>query len=228
MTLASRKEASQEPFLTRCDNAPTSVAAHSLYEQADPFSVAEPEGLLRLEGARYQALDAHRTRVSGARWEEASRLRVKIEGSLLEGERSVLIAGSADPNVIDRIDAILAAVETTTRSLFTRSFRLFPRVYGRGAVSLPPWRHPLNTPAEIFILVECVAEDHDTAIGALTVFKQYLLHHGFPGRLSTGGNIAFPLTPPELTAAAAYRFSLYHLMEVDDLAKLFPVDFENS
>ena len=205
---------------------PTSVAAHSLYEQADPFSVAEPEGLLRLEDARYEALDAHRTRVSGARWEQARSLRVKIEGSLLEGQRSVLLAGSADPNVIDRIDSILAAVERTTRSLFPRPFRLFPRVYGRGAVSLSPRAGALETPSEIFILIECVAEEQDTAIGALTIFKQYLLHHGFAGRLSTGGNIAFPLTPPELNAGAAYRFSLYHLMEVDDLSPLFPVEFE--
>lgn len=205
---------------------PTSVAAHSLYEQADPFSVAEPEGVLHLDDARYEALDAHRTRVSGAEWEKASRLRVKVEGALLEGQRAVLIASSVDPHVIDRIETILAAVETTTRSLFTKPFRLFPRVYGRGATALTSRQRSLETPGEIFILIECVADDHETAIGALTVFKQYLLHHGFAGRLSTGGNIAFPLTPPELNAGAAYRFSLYHLMEVDDLAGLFPVETE--
>jgi hypothetical protein len=205
---------------------PVSVAAHSLYEQADPFSVAEPEGVLRLEGARYEALDAHRARVGGARWEEASRLRVKTEGALLEGQRAVLLAGSADPQFIDRVDEILIAVEATTRGLFPRPFRLFPRIYGRQAVSLWPRGKTDKAPDEIFIMVECVAEDHDSAIGALTVFKQYLLHHGFAGRLSTGGNIAFPITPPELTASAAYRFSLYHLMEVDDLASLFPVEFE--
>ena len=58
------------------------------------------------------------------------------------------------------------------------------------------------------------------------MFKQYLLHHGFTGRLSTGGNIAFPITPPELRAGAAYRFSLYHLMDVDDLVSLFPIQLE--
>lgn len=205
---------------------PTSVAAHSLYEQADPFSVAEPDGILHLDDARYEALDAHRTRVSGAQWEKASQLRVKIEGALLEGQRSVLMAGSADPLVIDRIEPILAAVETTTRNLFQKPFRLFPRVYGRGAISLSP-RRGLERPGEVFILVECVADEQSTAIGALTVFKQYLLHHGFAGRLSTGGNIAFPITPPELSAAEAYQFSLYHLMEVDDLAGLFPIQFED-
>ena len=29
--------------------------------------------------------------------------------------------------------------------------------------------------------------------------KQYLLHHGYPGRLSTAGNLAFPFTPPEVS-----------------------------
>ena len=53
-----------------------------------------------------------------------------------------------------------------------------------------------------------------------------LLHHGFPGRLSTGGNIAFPFTPPALAAGTACRFTLYHVMPVDDLASLFPVSME--
>ena len=36
---------------------PTSVAAHSLYEQADPYSVIEPEGRVDLRDAHYAALD---------------------------------------------------------------------------------------------------------------------------------------------------------------------------
>ena len=56
-----------------------------------------------------------------------------------------------------------------------------------------------------------------------TVFKQFTLHHGFPGRISTGGNLAFPFTPPEVVTGPAYRFSAYHVMETDDLPGLFPV-----
>jgi len=205
---------------------PTSVAAHSLYEQADPFSVAEPEGVLRLEGAGYQVVDAHRTRAWGATWETVSRARVKVEGALKEGERAVLLAGSADPQFIGNVREILRIVEATTRDLFPHNFRLFPRIYGADGVSLWQRNRDSECPKEVFVLVECIATDRSTAVGALTVFKQYLLHHGFLGRLSTGGNIAFPLTPPELVAGAAYRFSLYHLMEVDDLAELFPIVFE--
>src|SRR5258707_642891 len=57
--------------------------------------------------------------------------------------------------------------------------------------------------------------------------KQYLLHHGFPGRLSTTGNVAFPFTPPELAGTTAYRFCVYHVMDVDALAPLFPVTVED-
>jgi len=55
-----------------------------------------------------------------------------------------------------------------------------------------------------------------------TVFKQYLLHHGFPGRISTGGNLAFPFTPPEVVAGTAYRFSVYHVMKSTRSSRCFP------
>src|SRR4029079_19293920 len=50
---------------------PVSVAAHSLYEQADPYTVYEPEGRLDLSAAEYAAVDDKRCRVSGARWHES-------------------------------------------------------------------------------------------------------------------------------------------------------------
>lgn len=206
---------------------PVSVAAHALYEQADPFTVAEPEGTLHLEAATYNAVDPHRTRVAGATWAPATRPRVKIEGALHLGERAVLVAAAADPRFLAGVDGILAAVEATTRALVPGEYRFFPRVYGGHGVSLWPRQVAGPVPAEAAIIVECVAGTAEAARGALSVFRQYLLHHGFPGRLPTGGNLAFPLTPPELDAGSAYRFSLYHLMEVEALAPLFPVTLED-
>jgi hypothetical protein len=202
---------------------PLSVAAHALYEQGDPYMVAEPEGVLHLDTAQYEAVDGHRTRVFGARWEQTSRFRVKIEGAQLVGHRVVLLAASADPEFIARLPAILETVEATTRTLFGGAFTLYPRVYGAGGVSL---FGGAGGSGEVFILTECVAETLEIAKGALGTFKQYLLHHGFEGRLSTGGNIAFPLTPPELDAGPSFRFSLYHLLDVAALAPLFPVRVE--
>jgi hypothetical protein len=53
-----------------------------------------------------------------------------------------------------------------------------------------------------------------------------LLHHGYEGRLSTGGNLAFPFTPPEVSIGPAYRFNIYHLMRTADLVGLFPLEIE--
>jgi len=203
---------------------PLSVAAHVLYEQDDPFSVSEPEGKLLLRDAQYEAVDQHRTRCFGAQYEEAIKFRIKIEGAQRLGARAVMLAGSADPVVIEKIDEILRDVETMTRSLYPHPFQLYPRVYGRRGV--PLFEGGMREAEEIFILVECVAATAEIAKGAMLSFKQYCLHHGFAGRLSTGGNLAFPITPPELDAGDAYRFSLYHLMDVDRPDDLFPITLE--
>ena len=181
---------------------PVSVAAHSLYEQADPFSVVEPEGILSLHHAEYVAVDAHRTRVSGASWQPAARLRLKVEGATFEGYRSVLAAASADPGFIASLDTILKEVEAAVRALISKQFRLFPRIYGTGGVSLWPAAAPSSTPPEIFLLLECVADTEALSRAVLISFKQHLLHHGFPGRICTGGNLAFPITPPEIGRAS--------------------------
>jgi len=208
---------------------PMSVAAHSLYEQSDPYIVHEPEGTLDVQNARYEQIDEHRTRVSGAVWRPAQRLSVKIEGATRVGERAVLLAGSADPRVIANIRDILAGVEKTVRELAPPvgpvPYQLHYRVYGLDGVF--EWGvAPAVPPREIFVMVECIAATADEAKGVVAVYKQYFLHHGFPGRLSTGGNLAFPFTPPEVSAGTAYRFSAYHVMEVDALEPLFPVTVE--
>lgn len=209
---------------------PMSVAAHALYEQGDPYRVYEPEGTLHLDTARYEALDEHRCRISGARWEPATRLTVKIEGAARVGERALLLAGCADPRAISAVRDILPAVEKTVRGLVAQSvtvpYTLHYRVYGLDGVVA--WTEPPGQlPREVFILVECIAQTAEAAKTVVTVFKQFLLHHGFPGRISTGGNLAFPFTPPEVLAGTAYRFNIYHVMEVDDLAELFPLTVED-
>ncbi|HWI15819.1 MAG TPA: acyclic terpene utilization AtuA family protein, partial [Burkholderiales bacterium] len=208
---------------------PMSVAAHSLYEQGDPYRVIEPEGMLDTEQAHYEAVDEHRCRVTGARWTDAKQYTVKLEGAALVGQRAVLLAGCADPKAIAAMKQILPAVEKTVRELVAGSvrgdFQLHHRVYGIDGVF--SWNAPPETlPREVFVMVECIAPSAEDAKSVATVFKQYLLHHGFPGRISTGGNLAFPFTPPEVVSGPAYRFNVYHVMEVDALAPLFPVALE--
>ncbi len=211
---------------------PRSVAAHSLYEQADPFCVAEPDGVLHLDAAHYGAVDDRRVYVQGARWVEAQRKSVKIEGAERLGERVVLLASAADARFIKRIDALLIEVEDIARRLIPPKpqtpYQVHFRQYGLdGVVDWP--EPPSELPREMFLLGECVAESADEARNVLAVIRQHLLHYGFDGRISTGGNLAFPLTPAELDAGTAYRFNIYHVMQLDDAAEfktLFPVRLE--
>lgn len=209
---------------------PMSVAAHSLYEQGDPARIIEPAGMAMIDAAIYTALDDRRVRVEGARWVPAETLTIKLEGAAHLGERAVLLAGSADPRFIAGVGQILEDVKGVVAKLVSvpdeaPDYDLFFRVYGDNAVF--PWPNPPETPPrEIFILGECIAPTAARAMAVVKSTKQYLLHHGFPGRLSTSGNIAFPFTPPELSAGPAYRFNVYHLMEVGDLAPHFPVAVE--
>jgi len=206
---------------------PMSVAAHGLYEQADPLSVAEPEGVLHLQDSRFEAVDERRCRVSGGRWVPAKQFSVKIEGATRVGARAIMVAGSADPVFIEKADEIAASVEATIRELVPpkpdKPYTLYFRFYGLGVVGGQPVSRP---PEEVGVIVECIGEDEEEARAVAATAKQYLLHAPFPGRISTAGNLGFPFTPPELTAGDAYRFSVYHVMDVDDLAPLFPVGVE--
>ena len=212
--------------------SPMSVAAHTLYEQGDPYRVYEPEGTLHVDSARYDQVDAHRCRISGARWEPATQFTVKIEGAAKVGERALMLAGCADPRAIAAMKEILPAVEKTVRELTAKtvkeSFQVFHRVYGIDGVFNWPTM-PATMPREVFVMVEIIAQTAEAAKSVATVFKQFLLHHGFPGRISTGGNLAFPFTPPEVVTGPAYRFSAYHVMQVmegTDLPALFPLVVE--
>jgi hypothetical protein len=205
---------------------PVSVAAHSLYEQADPLAVQEPEGTLHVAEARFEALDERRVRVRGATWTPARQPTIKLEGAAWCGERAVTLAATADPSVIANRDLIAEGVRKLAAEILPgETYDLRFRAYGAGASGLYPGSAAaVPEPGEVFFLIECVATTADLAKAVVGVAKQAMLHFGFPGRLSTGGNLAFPFTPPEIGAGPAYRFGIYHVAECDDLAAAFPVE----
>jgi hypothetical protein len=208
---------------------PASVAAHSLYEQADPYEIREPSGRANLSQVTYRAIDERRTRVEGATFEPADRMSLKLEGASMIGYRALLMAGAADPHFIARHAEIFAAVARVVRDLVcedkAEDYRLSFRLFGVDGVRA--WAEPpTQMPREAFVMGECIAPTPERAEEVVRTTKQYLLHHGYEGRLSTAGNLAFPFTPPELVVGEAYRFNVYHLMDIEDMSRLFPVERE--
>lgn len=211
--------------------SPESVAAHTMYEQNNPLILYEPEGEVDMSNAWFEQVDRQTVRVGGSRFMPTRRLRIKLEGARRVGFRAFTIAGIRDQNIIANLDVIQASVTRTVQSLLEgvddASYKLGFRYYGRDAVLGPmePERH--IAPREVGAMIEVVADTQKLADYVLSLARSSFLHCPFDGRKTTAGNLAFAASPSDVSAGAIYEFSVYHLMDVDDQLKLFPMDWEN-
>lgn len=211
----------------RC--TPTSVAAHSLYEQADPFEVVEPGGRLDMTSSRYEAVDERVTRVSGSRWIPETPYTVKLEGAALVGYRAFSMGGVRDPILIEQLEAVSVAVETTIREVLASEidpsgYQIRFRLYGRNGVlgDFEPVREADGH--EAFVLIDVIGDSQEIANAVCGAAKQYFLHASYAGILGTGGNLAIPFGPDVHEGGPAYRFNIYDIVEVDDPYELFPME----
>jgi hypothetical protein len=113
--------------------------------------------------------------------------------------------------MISIMPSALLEVSERVRKLVPGEWTMVPHLYGQGAVrQLAQAKRSLH---EIGLVIEFLAPHAAMAKTAAAVFKQNLLHFGFAGRLTTGGNLAFAFTPSEIDANECYQFVLYHLLE---------------
>lgn len=205
-----------------------SVAAHTLYEKTDPYLLPGPGGVLDLKETGFTQVSERRVAVTGSRFRPDQRTTVKVEGCRLVGYRVVSIAGARDPRFIASLEEILAGVRERTADNFrteTAGYRLVFHIYGRDGVMGPQEPHP-QAGHEVGIVMEAVADTPEMAEAVLGFARSTLLHYGFPGRLSTAGNLAFPYSPSDFRVGEAYEFSVHHLVALKDHRELFPVSFE--
>jgi hypothetical protein len=204
----------------------TSVAAHSLYEKTNPYALPGPGGVLDLTRTVFHQENARTVRVSGSRFLPAEGYTVKLEAARRVGYRTVSIAGARDPIFIANVDEIVKAVRGRVEDNFSHvpadEYRLLFHLYGKNGVmgELEPRD---DTGHELGIVIESVAESQDLANTICGFARSTMLHHGYPGRISTAGNLAFPYSPSDFKGGEVYRFSLYHLLAVPDPRELFPV-----
>ena len=224
----------QDHFLVRPLNevracTVASVSAHTLYEKSDPYRLPGPGGLLDLTQTRFDQVDERTVRVSGSR-HVATPYAVKVEGAALTGYRTLSIAGVRDPIFIGQLDAIVASVKERLRDNFADlsddAYVLIVRAYGRDGVmgELEPQR--ARPSHELGLVIEVVARSQDLANTICGFVRSTLLHFGYPGRVSTAGNLAFPHSPSDVKAGAVYRFSVYHLLPTNDPLALVRSRFE--
>ncbi len=204
-----------------------SVAAHTLYEKSDPYVLPGPGGALNLKATQFRPLSEGRVEVTGTRFQPDDTYRVKLEAAARIGYRTVSIAGVRDPMMIERLDEILNSVRDYVGSQMENAcaYSLLFHCYGKNGVM--GGREPVSTAGhEIGLVIEAVADTQEDAANVCALARSTLLHYGYPGRVSTAGNLAFPYSPSDFNAGEVYRFSIHHLMTVDDPNGLFPVVWE--
>ncbi len=208
----------------------TSVAAHTLYEKEDPYKLQGPGGYIDLTQANFTQLDESKVKISGSRFVEDKPYKIKLEGARLVGYRTISIAGVRDPIMISELDNIIEKVKQVVSENFAdlpiNDYQLFFKLYGRDGVmgDLEPVKDIHSH--EIGIIIEAVAKTQDLASTICSFARSNMLHFGYSGRVATAGNLAFPYSPSDFKAGEVYEFSLHHLIEVADPAKLFPVHIE--
>lgn len=207
---------------------PESVAAHTMYEQGNPFLIYEPDGVIDVRDADFRQIDRQTVRVSGSRFAPTNSLRIKLEGARRVGARAFTIAGVRDPNAIANLDFIEGEVRASVRrnldsAVQAADYQLHFRWYGRDAV-LGELEHAERAPHEVGALIEAIAPTQALANHVLSMARSSCLHCHFPGRKATAGNLAFPFSPSDYEGGDVYEFSVYHLMQVDDENALFPIE----
>ncbi|KAL2882105.1 hypothetical protein SGCOL_002367 [Colletotrichum sp. CLE4] len=210
----------------RC--TPLSVAAHTLYEKTRPDRLPGPGGVLNLDNAKYEQVTPKTCRVSGARF-ETTPYQVKLEGVTHLGYRTIFIGGIRDPILIDQIDDFLERVRKYSQNLFpeldkTEQCRLLYHVYGKNGV-MGPLEPVQGRPHEIAVLGEVVAPTSELSQTIANNVRASILHFAYPDQVATTGNFASPLSPHEQDAGAVFKFSLYHLVDLDggEESSIFPV-----
>ena len=220
-----------KPFGQGLRCTPQSVAAHSLYENVDPFHFTENSGIVDITEATYEAVDPITVRVANSHFQPVDPYTVKLEGAELLGYQSVIIGGIRDPFLLRQLDRWLAHVrmyieETIARVLGDQAakeddYHLMFHVYGRDGVmgSLEPNRAAV--PKEVGIVLEVTATTQQLATTIAKLSRQPLLHYPIAEWHGATTTFACLYNPAYIERGAVYRFNLHHVIIPHSPLELF-------
>jgi len=216
----------------RC--TPQSVAAHTLYENADPYHLVESGGVVDTTAAKYEATSDRAVRVSGARFIPSEKYTVKIEGAALAGYRSIVVAGIRDPLVLRQLEPFLSSLRTVVERKIEDSLKLSRdaytlqfRIYGSNGSLGRAEPCPQVEGHEVGLIIDVVAPSQSLAADILPIVWHTGLHHPIPEQQGLISNLAFPFSPPGADMGPVYRFCANHVWQLDDPCKPFRMVIEH-
>ena len=221
-----------EPLDPKARLTPVSVAAHTLYENANPFLLTEPSGIIDTEQATYEALTDRSVRVRGSLFRPAETYTVKLEGAQLAGYQTIAIGGIRDPYIIRALDGLLPMAHENFSARVAElygdvigpgDYEIGFRVYGRDAVmgvlEPDPGLDPI--PKEVGILITVTAPTQELATNIASFVSHRSAHLPIPEYQGLVSSIAYPFSPPEIERGAVYRFTLNHVLAPDSPLEMF-------
>lgn len=219
---------------TRC--TPESVISHSLYENPDPYLTPEPAGTLDATGAWYQQeQDGISVRIGGSTFRPASRYTVRLEGVQLAGYRSLVLGAIRDTVLLRQLDGFCSALREKWARRVTETFpdekgdgsgathSLILRLFGANAAMGD--REPDTFRGhEVGMVLEAVARTQERARTLVSIGQNLVFHAPVQGWSGQVSNLAFPYSPAVLDAGAVYRFSMNHVIQLEDPRSPFPIE----
>lgn len=201
-----------------CD--PYTVSAHMLYENADPFRLTEPGGVLDVSDAHYEALDARVVRVTGSRF-EARPYTMKLEGAAAGAWQTIMLVGIRDPKVLAQIDRL---VEQMHAVMIGRVAKTMGEVPGGYSISLRPYGwsavagRPLQSatsPSEVGLLFVATAASQELATQIAKTCNPIFFHMPLNPEQELP-SYGFPFSPAEVERGQVYEFLLNHVVAIDE------------
>jgi hypothetical protein len=195
-----------------------SVAAHTLYETADPYRLIMPSGVLDARAATYDAVDERRVRVRGGSWTPSADYTVKLEGAAPVGFLSSFWGSMRDPVILGQLPSWCAALREQVggrlQGTWGDRFRLDIKVYGaNGTIGEPTDA----VPREAVVVVDVVGDTQEEASGMARAAYDVELHWPVPvWRAGSITSIAHPYSAPVVDRGPVFRFTLNHQMVLAD------------
>jgi len=213
----------------RC--TPQSIASHTLYENADPFRLVEPSGVLGTLETRYTAVDDRTVNVSGSSFDPAARYGVKIEGARLAGYSTIVIGAIRDPLIIRQLDSWLDRLDDNLRERLRSTvgdgprYQIVVRVYGRNGVMGVLEPRNVAEGHEVTLLWDVISDSQELSRSIAASLSHMAVHNPIPEWHGLISGVAFPFAPSEVDRGPVYEFHLNHVVFPPTPTSLFPIEY---
>ena len=212
-----------EPLDPKFRCTPVSVAAHSLYENADPYRLVEPGGTLNTTASKYTAISDRAVSVAGSVFEPDDPYTLKLEGAEQVGYQSFSIGAIRDPVILEQVESWRDGAANQIRERIAddlglscgREYDLELRLYGvNGVLGTREFVSGCDGHEAVLLLI-VTSEDESVAATVARAGNHIAMHFHVPQWSGSITALAFPFGPPVVDRGPVFRFTLNHTVATD-------------